>query len=482
VADIPSHPRRSVISRRTAVQAGSLGLFGLGLADVARLREAAGAATAPAPRAAILVFLSGGLAQHESFDPKPDGPLDVRGEFTAIPTRTPGLQVSEHLPLLAQRSESWAVCRSLTHRSNDHSAGHHIMLTGRSDLPAGFDPNGPKPGDWPSMAALAGGLLPSRGTLPPALVLPEKLVHRTGRTIPGQSAGVLGAAREPWFLACSPYNAATYGAYPEFLFHHETGAASSDGIAFRSPDLTIPQSLLGGRLLDRIALRDRIDRQRRLLEAGPDAGSFDRYREMATAALLDPEVAGAFDLSRVEPRRRERYGENAFGWSLLLAARLVEAGVSLVQVNLGNNETWDTHQSAWTNLRKFLLPPMDRGMSALVDDLVERGLFDSTLVVMASEFGRTPKISTLPGAREAGRDHWGRAQSVFFAGGGIRGGAVVGGTDRFGGEPASDPQRPEDLAATIYQAVGLSASSRWHDASGRPFTLCDGRPIPGLFG
>ena len=482
MAENPGHPRRCVISRRTAVQAGAIGLLGLDAALLARLREASAAADSPRPRAVIFVFLSGGLAQHESFDPKPDGPLDIRGEFAAIPTRTAGLQVSEHLPLLAQRSESWAVCRSLTHRSNDHSAGHHIMLTGRSDLPPGFDPNGPKPSDWPSMAALVGGLLPATGTLPPAIVLPEKLVHRTGRTIPGQSAGILGPAREPWFLACSPYNAATYGAYPEFLFHHEKGAAPASGIEFRSPDLTIPQSLMGGRLLDRIALRDRIDRQRRLLEAGPDAGSFDRYREMAAAALLDPLVADAFDLSRVEPRRRQRYGENAFGWSLLLATRLVEAGVSLVQVNLGNNETWDTHQSAWTNLRKFLLPPMDRGMSALLDDLTERGLFDRTLVVMASEFGRTPKISTLPGAREAGRDHWGRAQSVFFAGGGVRGGTVIGGTDRFGGEPAFDPQRPEDLAATIYQAVGLAAGTRWHDASGRPFTLTDGRPIPGLFG
>ena len=482
MADVPAHPRRSVVSRRTAVQAGGLAALGLGMSDLARLRQAAGAADPRPPRAVIFVFLSGGLAQHESFDPKPDGPLDIRGEFRAIPTRTPGLQVSEHLPLLAARSESWAVCRSLTHRSNDHSAGHHIMLTGRSDLPPGFDPNGPKPGDWPSIAALAGGLLPHRGTLPPAIVLPEKLVHRTGRTIPGQSAGVLGGSREPWFLACSPYNPSTYGAYPEFLFHHEKGAASGAGIAFRSPDLTLPQSLMGGRLLDRIALRDRLDGQRRLLEASADAGAFDRYRDMATAALLDPSVAGAFDLAQVEPARRERYGENAFGWSLLLAARLVESGVSLVQVNLGNNETWDTHQSAWTSLRRFLLPPMDRGMSALLDDLAGRGLLDSTLVVMASEFGRTPKISTLPGASEAGRDHWGRVQSVFFAGGGVRGGTVVGSTDRFGGEPASDPQRPEDLAATVYQAVGLAAGTRWDDASGRPFTLSDGRPIPGLCG
>jgi hypothetical protein len=482
VADDPSHPRPASVSRRAAVQAGTLGFLGLGLADVARLREATAASGSRPPRSVIFIFLSGGLAQHESFDPKPDGPLDIRGDFAAIATRTPGLQVSEHLPLLARRSESWAVCRSLTHRSNDHSAAHHIMLTGRSDLPAGFDPNGPKPGDWPSLAALAGDVLPSRRSLPAAIVLPERLVHRTGRTIPGQSAGVLGPGRDPWFLDCSPYNPSTYGAYPEFLFHHRDGAATRHDIAFRSLDLTIPQSLMGGRLLDRVALRDRLEGDRRRLGHAADTGSFDRYRDMATSILLDPSVSGAFDLAQADPARRERYGNNAFGWSLLMAARLAEAGVGLVQVNLGNNETWDTHESAWTNLRRFLLPPLDRSVSALLDDLTERGLLDGTLVVMASEFGRTPKISTLPGAREAGRDHWGRVQSVFFAGGGVRGGTVVGSSDRFGGEPASDPQRPEDLAATIYQALGLPPATPWHDAAGRPFTLSDGRPIPGLFG
>ena len=464
------------------MQAGAIGLIGLGLDDVARLRQAAGASGGGGRRSVIFIFLSGGLAQHESFDPKPDGPLDIRGEFRAIATKTPGLQVSEHLPLLAERSESWAVCRSLTHRSNDHSAGHHIMLTGRSELPVGFDPNGPRPTDWPSLAALAGELLPGGGNLPPAIVLPERLVHRTGRTLPGQSAGVLGPGRDPWFLDCSPYNPTNYGAYPPFLFHHRNGAVDRSDLAFRTLDLTIPQSLMGGRLLDRIALRDRLDGDRRMLAQDGERGSFDRYRDMAASLLLDPTVSAAFDLSQAGPKRRERYGNNAFGWSLLLAARLAEAGVGLVQVNLGNNETWDTHESAWTNLRRFLLPPMDQAVSALLDDLSERALLDQTLVVMASEFGRTPKISTLPGAAEAGRDHWGRVQSVFFAGGGVRGGTVVGGSDRFGGEPASDPQRPEDLAATIYHALGLPAATRWHDSLGRPFTLSEGRPIPGLFG
>ena len=474
----PRGDRSPRLNRRDAVRAGSIGMLGLG--ELARLRTAAGASASPS-RAVIFIFLSGGLAQHESFDPKPDGPLDIRGDFAAISTRSAGVRVCEHLPMLAARSERWALCRSLTHGSNEHSAGHHIMLTGRSDLPAGFDPSRPKASDWPSIPALVSSVLPGRDILPPAIVLPEKIVHRTGRTVPGQFAGMLGRTRDPWFLECSPYNPVTYGAYPEYRFHHATGAATQDSLAFRPLELSIPQSLMEVRLLDRIGLRDRLDRQRADLERTAEERSFDRYRGMATSLLLDPRVSGAFDITRADPALRQRYGENAFGWSLLLAARLVEAGVSLVQVNLGNNEAWDTHQSAWTNLRRFLLPPMDRAVSALLDDLGSRGLLETTLVAMAGEFGRTPKISTLAGATEAGRDHWGRVQTAFFAGGGVRGGAVVGASDRFGGEPASDPQRPEDFAATLYHALGLRPDTVWHDELGRPFPLSDGRPIPGLW-
>ena len=474
------HPHRSPMSRRTAVQAGAIGLLGLSLDGVAAARAATGDAPRP-PKSVIYVFLSGGLAQHESFDPKPDGPLDIRGSFKAIATRTPGLQVCEHMPLLAGRSDRWAVVRSLTHPSNDHSAGHHIMLTDRSDIPVGFDPSAPRKTDWPSLAALATHLVPARNNLPPSIVLPEKMIHRTGRVIPGQFAGLLGRQHDPFFLDCSPYNPVNYGAYPEYLFHHHDGPATQD-LRFRSLDLTVPQSLVGGRLENRFALRSAIDRQRAEIAKTADERSFDRYRDMAASLLLDPGVAGAFDISRADPKLREAYGENAFGWSLLLAARLVEAGVGMVQVNLGNNETWDTHESAWTNLERHLLPPMDRGMAALLDDLGSRGLLDDTLVVMAGEFGRTPKISTLAGAREAGRDHWGRAQSVFFAGGGVRGGTVVGSTDKFGGEPASDPFRPEDMAATIWQALGVAPHAGWTDTIGRPFPVCEGKPIGPLFG
>ena len=472
------HPARPTVSRRTAVQAGSLGLLGLGIEHLAALR----ADTPSTPRAlsVIYIFLSGGLAQQESFDPKPMAPLEVRGDFKAISTRTPGISISEHLPMLADRSDAWALCRSLTHHSNDHSAGHHIMLCGRSDLPIGFDPALPKDSNWPSMSAMANALVPPRNNLPPAIVLPEKLVHRTGRVLPGQFAGLLGRGRDPWFLDASPFNSVNYGAYPEYLFHHHNGSAVQDDLKFRSLNVSVPQSLMQGRLQDRLALRDQIDRQRLSLEQSAEQQSFDRYRQMATSLLVDQSVAGAFDISRADQKLQERYGKNSFGWSLLMASRLVEAGVSLVQVNLGNNETWDTHESAWTNLREYLLPPMDRAVSALLDDLSEKGLLDRTLIVMAGEFGRTPKISTLPGASEAGRDHWGAVQSVFFAGGGVRGGTVIGSSDKIAGEPATDPQKPENLAATLYEALGLSPSTTWHDSSGRPFQLYEGRPISGL--
>ena len=185
------------VTRRAAIQAGAIGLLGMGMNHLTALRALAagpGNGKPPAARAksVIYIFLSGGLAQHESFDMKPDAPLEVRGEFRPIRTRTPGVHICEHLPELARRSNQWALVRSMTHPSNDHSAAHHIMLTGRSELPLGFDPNKPKESDWPSIAAIAGAVLPARNNLPPAIVLPEKLVHRTGRTLPGQFGGQMG--------------------------------------------------------------------------------------------------------------------------------------------------------------------------------------------------------------------------------------------------------------------------------------------------
>jgi hypothetical protein len=427
-------------------------------------------------KSVIYIFLSGGLTQHDSFDPKPDAPDTIRGEFRPTATATPGLRICEHLPKLSQRSRLWALCRSLTHPTNDHSLGHHIMLTGRSSKPVGFDPNKPTANDYPSIASIVTQMLPPRNNLPPAIVLPETLIHRTGRVIPGQFAGEMAPRYDPWVLSASPYNAKTYGAYPEYEFHHETGKADSH-LSFQAPNLTLPDYLTNERLSSRLDLLHALDEQRRTLEQQATMEHFDRHRQQAISLLSDHKVQKAFDVRNADPREQDRYGRNQFGWSLLMAKRLVEAGVALIQVNLGNNESWDTHQAAFPNLKDFLLPPTDKALSALLDDLEANGLLDSTLLVMAGEFGRTPRISTLPGVKLPGRDHWGAVQTVWFAGGGIPGGTVVGSSDKNGGHPATEPQTPENLGATIYHALGIPATAAWRDPAARPHFIYQGEPI-----
>ena len=243
--------------------------------------------------------------------------------------------------------------------------------------------------------------------------------------------GLLGRRYDPFFIEASPYDSKGYGAYPEYDFHHADGRLKR-AREFRTFSLDLPDTVDFERFQDRMKLRGLLDDQQRHLETAGPADGVNRYREMAVSLLSDPKVRAAFDVHGVDPALQDRYGRNAFGWSLLMARQLVESGVRLVQVNLGNNETWDNHQAIFPNLRDYLLPPMDRAVSALLDDLGGRGLLEDTLVVMASEFGRTPKISTLSGVPLPGRDHWGAVQSVWFAGGGITGGAVLGSTDKFG--------------------------------------------------
>ncbi|QDU31207.1 hypothetical protein ETAA8_63600 [Anatilimnocola aggregata] len=470
------HPQ---FSRRTAIQAGSIGLLGLGMNHLSALQAADSAGKVRKAKSVIYIFLSGGLAQQDSFDPKPDAPENVRGEFKAINTKTPGVHVSEHLPLLAARSDKWAVVRSLTHPYNEHSQGHMVMLSGRSPMPVGFNPSKPMPGDWPSMAAITSDVLRPTNNLPPAVVLPERLIHRTGRVIPGQFAGLMGPKREPWFISASPFNGKTYGAYPEYEFHHETGKADSQ-LSFQAPNLALPEGLSQESFANRQHLRRLLDGQRGELEQAAGVQQFDRFRQSAISLLSEPSTQAAFDVTRAPEKLQDAYGRNSFGRSLLMARQLVEAGVSLVQVNLGNNEAWDTHQSIFPNLKNFLLPPTDKGVSALLDDLEARGLLDDTLIVMAGEFGRTPRVFGLSATRLPGRDHWGAVQSVFFAGGGVKGGTVIGSSDRIGGYPHNDPQTPEQMAATIYSSLGIPPVAHWRDESDRPHHIYHADPIPGL--
>lgn len=477
---VPEHP---FISRRTMIKAGSIGALGSGLSDAGLLRALASSSNKKGgkSKSVIYIFLSGGLSQIDTFDMKPEAPLEIRGEFSPIKTKTPGLHICEHLPELAKRSDRWALCRSVTHRWNEHSQGHHIMLTGRSETPSGFDPNKPRPEDYPSIAAMANRHLKGSGPLPPSMVLPEKIIHRTGRTLPGQFSGLMGERWEPFFLDCSKYNAASYGAYPDYLFHHGKGKINGTNKKFLEPDLSLPDAVGLDRLEDRIGITRYLDSQQKFFENEASVREFDRYTNMAISLLADSKTKSAFNVHGADSKTQDKYGRNSFGWSLLMARQLVEAGVKLVQVNLGNNEAWDTHQAAFPCLKNYLLPPTDQAVSALLDDLHDRGMLEDTLVVMASEFGRTPKIFKIPNAKLPGRDHWGAVQTVLFAGGGINGGAVVGSSDSNGGHPASEPHSPEDFAATIYKALGIPDDAHWEDLTGRPHPIYHGSPINKLF-
>ena len=471
--------RHARLPRRAALQVGAVGILGLGTNHLAGLRAAADVRSRSGrAKSCIFIFLSGGLAQHDSFDMKPLAPDNVRGEFRPIATRTPGVQICEHLPQLARRSQLWALCRSLTHSSNEHSAGHHIMLTGHSTLPSGFRPNQPSRGDRPSIAAIVGRTIPGRHNLPPAVVLPERLVHSSGRVIPGQHAGEMGAAHDPWLIEASPFHSSSYGAYPEFSFDHQR-RGDADERVFQAPQLTVPAGFTRGRLAGRLALLEALKDQRRSLDQFAGTIQLDRLRQGAISLMTDSRVHGALDVTRADDVTQDRYGRNAFGWSLLMARRLVAAGVTLVQVNLGNDETWDTHGNAFPHLKDNLFPPTDRALSALLDDLKSTGELDETLIVVAGEFGRTPEITLLAEHYELpGRDHWGAVQSILLAGGGIQGGAVVGKSDARGAFPADAPQRPENFAATIYHALGIPATAAWHDATERPHQIYHGDPIP----
>lgn len=482
-----ANPQHLGMKRRTMLQAGSVGLLGLGMNHVQALRASdvvSQPATGRTAKSVIFVFLSGGLTQHDSFDPKPNAPADIRGEFSAIATQTPGVFVTEHLPMLAARSQNWSLIRSLTTPHNEHSQGHTCILTGRTPMPPNYSAVKPQSTDWPSIASIVGDAVPKRiNNLPPAVVLPERLIHNTGRTLPGQFGGLMGSQRDPWFIEASPYNPKSYGAYPDYEFHFVRGRERNKELKFQSPNLSLPEGLSRSRLSDRDSLRSMLDLQRRDLEQSATIESFDRHRQAAISLLTDAGVQQAFDVHNADAETQDRYGRNAFGWSLLMARQLVQAGVNLVQVNLGNNEAWDTHDNNFPLLRDCLLPPTDRGISALLDDLQSLGMLDETLVVMVGEMGRTPKVNAQnrsPGAK-AGRDHWGAVQTVFIAGGGTRGGTVIGGSDQNGAYPAFDAQQPENLAATIYSALGIPGTAVWKDELNRPHNIYHGDPIAGLF-
>ena len=476
------------VSRRSVLQAGSLGLMGLSTANVSQLRALAAESGAPLPKpkAVIYLFLTGGPSQHDTFDMKPDGPAEYKGEFNPISTQTPGIQICEHFPLLAKRSDKWALVRSLTHKENGHDKGTYVMLTGNTVVPPTFRSSKPQPSDLPSIAAIAGFATKTRHNMPPSAILPERIYHSNTGVYPGQFAGMLGPQHEPCWLQCTdkPHAYHDYsGAFPKYLFNLHDGVASEkDDWTFAVPHLTLQEGMLDSRFRDRLSLLKSIDEQRTRLEKSAEVSRYDRVQQRVVSLITDPKVRDAFDVRNADAKTLERYGDNSFGWSLLMARRLIETGVNMVQVNMGNFGSWDLHGNNFPLAKNFLFPPTDRAVSALLDDLDESGLLEDTLVVMAGEFGRTPRIWNVAPKiyKLPGRDHWAPAQSILLAGAGIRGGTVVGSTDRNGAYVTNDPQTPENFAATIYDALGIPRDAKWHDITNRPYHIYQADPIGGL--
>ena len=395
-------------------------------------------------KAVIVLFLTGGPPQHETWDPKPDTPEEIRGDCRPIATSLPGLRVGEWMPRTADLCHRLCVMRAMSTFDNAHSASGYWMLTGEPHAPLGVENSTPgAPNNAPCLAGVVKSLLPARGHLPTSVTLPERIVNNPNLAWPGQDGGYLGRAADPWFLTCDP-------SAPEF----------------RIPELALPPETPALRVDSRRSLLEQINRHGEHLESE----RYDLERRQAFALLRSSAVRRAFDIEGEPAPVRERYGPSKFGQSVLLARRLVEAGVPFVQVNYprepgdtnANSPLWDTHQNNSLRLKETLMPRMDAAYSSLIEDLVQRGMLDETLVVMMGEFGRTPRINP-----SAGRDHWGPVFSVALAGGGVRGGQVVGASDRVGAYPRDGRVVPQDLHATILHCLGIAADSTLRDLQGR---------------
>lgn len=446
--------------RREFLQVGFSGLLGMGAASLLAGRNAAGAGAAFPARAKsmILVFLTGAPSHIDTFDMKPDAPDGIRGEFKPIATKAPGVSFCEHLPRLASMADRLAIVRSMSHMNLNHLNATHMALTGQNQPGAFFDKIASRD-DYPCYASALDYIRPNQGGVPTGVTLPTYLME--GPLLwPGQHAGFLGPKHDPWQIKQDP-----------------------NSPNFRVKDLALPDGFTVERLQTRLDLLGRMNASLAEVDAAPASDSLSVQRKQALSMLLSGKVARAFDLAKEDPKVRDRYGRHMFGQSLLLARRLVEAGVPIVQANMGRVQNWDTHGGNFRRLKSELLPPLDQGVGALLDDLALTGKLDETLVVITGEFGRTPRIGSNINDinQKDGRDHWGRVYSTVFAGAGVRGGQTIGQSDRIGAYPGSRPFTTNDLAATIYRALGVDPETELVDRLGRPIRLCLGEEISALY-
>jgi Protein of unknown function (DUF1501) len=443
------------LTRRDFLRVGALGAgaVSLSLTDLTQLQARS---SRPRDINCILLFLVGGPSQLDTWDLKPDAPDTVRGPFKPIKTNVPGVEIGEHFPLMARMAERYALVRSVHHKAAPiHETGHQMMQTGY--LFRGGQ-------EYPHYGAAVSHLRGRDASgLPPFVILPGPIANTCVSVSHGQTAGYLGAKHEPFFLRAD---------------------AAAPG--FKITDVNAPAGVDPARLKSRKALLDAVDGAQRAFDATEDSRARDNAYEQAFGMIFAPRAKQAFDLAAEKDDLRARYGRNTFGQSCLLARRLVENGVRLVTVNMFdtvfNEITWDCHADGGSlavrldDYKETLCPMFDLAFTALLEDLKQRGLLDTTLVVAMGEFGRTPQLNP-----RGGRDHWPGVWSILFAGAGVRGGQVIGSSDKTGGEPKDRPVTPAEVAASVYKGMGIDLNTRLPGPENRPMPIAEAEPIDELF-
>jgi hypothetical protein len=453
------------ISRREILRVGGLSFTGLVWSDWLRARAATAGPRSTGSKssgfgkakACILIFNYGGPSHLDTWDLKPDAPREIRGEFKPVATRVRGISISEYLPRLAALAPHYAIIRSVNHRDNDHAIGAYLALTGHhhpKNAILGIEPPA-TPQDMPSLGSVVSKLrtAPESGF---AYITLGDLRHFGNNDSMGQNAGCLGKAHDPFTV---PFVRPISGVI-------DIAAVTSQWAGVE-----------GRRLDGRRRLLEQMNRVAPALEATSGVRALDGFTRRAFALLSSPASRDAFNMAKEPPKVHDFYGPGPFAQNCLLARRLVEAGVPMVTVYSVGNRDWDTHGANFTSLKNTLLPATDRGLSALLQDLDQRGLLDETLVVWMGDMGRTPRIN-----KDAGRDHWSFCYSIVMAGGGVRGGQAYGSSDRTAAYPSTHPVSPADVAATIYHCLGIDPRRHVTDQQGRPVAIATGKPIHAVFG
>ena len=445
---------KGAFSRRSLLTSGMLGLGGLSLTALLQAEEENAANVkkiAAKAKRCIMLFQFGGPSQFETFDPKPGAPAEIRGEFKTIATKNPELRFCEYLPRLAKMSDQFALVRTVHHDRSSHNPGAYYSLTGRRPLNPNVTANATST-DFPCPGAVIDHFQRGKEKIPTAVSLPTMIADGPFRT-PGEFAGFLGKEHDPLFITQDP-----------------------NSKNFSVDQLSLPGGVAVQRLRKRKKILDTLSKSSKLQQKNANMQGMNAYQQRAFDLLTSPKTEQALAISKESTKTRDRYGRNQYGQSVLLARRLIEAGVRFVTVYYSAGISgWDTHKQNFKTLKGSRLPQTDLAVSALIEDLQQRNLLDETLILWTGDFGRTPKIN-----KDAGRDHWPACQTVMLTGGGIKLGAVVGTSDKTGAYPLDTSYKPDDIMATMYHQLGINPKTIIHDQLKRPMPIADGKVIKKL--